>query len=103
MSNDISFNCARDKVQAYLRDLSSAEDYDLAIIDEATIEGSFGWVFFYDSDRFLATRNIVDKVVGNGPVLISKEDGALHRTGSAFPVEYYIENFVRYGKCIPSD
>jgi len=35
--------------------------------------------------------------VGNSPIIISKFDGSLHVTGTAQPIEYYIENFVRTG------
>lgn len=79
--------------------LGSKEDDapDLAIIESDTIEGDFGWVFFYQSKKCLESGDFSDALVGNAPLLVSKRDGSLHETGTAEPVEFYIENFKRSG------
>ena len=92
---------ARKKVEIYLQILSEGENYALAIIEDATIEKDFGWVFFYNSKKYLETKNFSDVIVGNAPILVSKKDGELYETGTAYPIEHYIANFEKYGTCYP--
>lgn len=79
--------------------LGSAEDNvpDLAIVDSLTIEEDFGWVFFYQSKKYLESGDSSDALVGNAPLIVSRVDGSLHQTGTVEPVEFYIENFKRFG------
>ena len=88
-------------VQTHLNELSEGEDYKLVIIDNATINNDFGWVFFYNSNKYIETHNFSDMLVGTAPIIISRKDGSMHETGTAEPVEYYIENLKKYGKCFP--
>lgn len=73
------------------------EDGSLVIVDEATITEDFGWVFFVQSETYLKTGNAVHQLVGHGPIIVSRTDGGMHHTGSAYPSEFYIENFRRFG------
>ena len=70
---------------------------EVALIEDATISGDFGWVFFYQSKKYLESQDFSDRLAGNAPIIISKLDGSLHVTGTGRPIEYYIENFVRTG------
>lgn len=97
----MTYEDARKKVELFLQKLSEGEDYTLEIIENFTIEKEFGWVFFYNSNKYLANNNFSDMIVGNGPILVCKKDEQLHETGTAYPIEYYIENFEKYGKCYP--
>jgi hypothetical protein len=74
---------------------SGGHDWDAVIIDENTIEREFGWVFFYQSRRFLETGCISDMLLGNAPIIINKSDGSLHVTGTAHPVDEYIDRYER--------
>ena len=80
----------------YLEAVGRRSGLDLAILDEATIERAFGWVFFYDSKRHQETGEFSDAIAGNAPLVITKVDGCLHETGTAFPVEHYLKLFDRY-------
>ena len=73
------------------------DDFRLAILDEETIEADFGWVFFYDSRKHQETGELSDALAGNAPILVSRRDGSLHATGTAHPIEHYIDNFIRCG------
>lgn len=73
------------------------EDCALEIIDEFTIEADFGWVFFWQSRQYSRSGDPGDQLVGNAPLLVSRADGSLHETGTAEPIETYIENFIRCG------
>lgn len=52
-----------------------------------------GWVFFYDSVRHQQTGDLLDALAGNGPILIDRETGQVHNTGTARPVEDYIDQY----------
>jgi len=72
-------------------------DDEIVIIDEATMEMSWGWVFFYTSRKYHETDDFQYAIAGNAPILVEKERGKLMETGTAHPVEYYIENYERCG------
>ncbi|WP_338868493.1 YrhB domain-containing protein [Spirosoma sp. SC4-14] len=56
-------------------------------------EESFGWVFFYNSKEFVETGNISHALGGNSPIIINKQTGELWVTGTANPIEFYIERY----------
>lgn len=70
---------------------------ELAILEDQTIEAEFGWVFFYQSKSYIESGDLNDALVGNAPILVSRLDGRVHETGTAEPIEVYIENFKRCG------
>ena len=65
--------------------------------DNTVAEGEFGWVFSYQSKRFLISGNFSDMLAGNAPLLVCRSSGKLFELGTAAPMETYIDNFVRYG------
>ena len=71
---------------------------ELGLVEEAMIEGDFGWVFFYTTRAYLETQDDRHSLVGNAPILISRHDGSLHVTGTAYPIDFFIDNFRRTGK-----
>jgi hypothetical protein len=64
-------------------------------LEEETLEMDFGWVFFYTSRLFRDTGDFKYALAGNAPMIVDRKDGSLHPTGTAHPVEYYIEKFRR--------
>jgi len=74
-----------------------SEEDEIIIIDEATIEKPWGWIFFYDSRKWRETKDITYAIAGNAPLLIERESGQIHTTGTGKRIEYYIENFERTG------
>ena len=72
-------------------------DAQPVILDEATIERDFGWVFFYDSSKHIETGDFSDALAGNAPVIVNKHDGLLHVTGTYKPVLEFIEAYERTG------
>ena len=65
----------------------------LAVVDEHTREEDFGWVFFYNTKQFLETGDVQWSLGGNAPLIVDRHEGKLHVTGTAYPVEHYIEEF----------
>ena len=76
---------------------SERDILELVLLDDQTIEDDFGWVFFFESKAFLDTGNTSHALAGNAPLLVSRMDGSVHVTGTARPIEFYIENFKRSG------
>lgn len=61
----------------------------------AVNEHSWGWMFFYESQRYLQTGNVSCALAGNCPLFVTKEDGTIHEptTGSGFPPEEHLRLF----------
>jgi len=66
---------------------------ELVIIDEDTIEKDFGWIFFYQSKKFLETENFSYHLAGNAPYIVNRFDGSFQITGTANEIEYYINDY----------
>jgi hypothetical protein len=74
-----------------------AEEDELVIFDEFTIEKPWGWVFFHGSKKWMETKDIKYAIAGNSPIIVEKETGNLIFTGTAHETEYYIENYEKTG------
>jgi hypothetical protein len=90
----------RDEVQkrasAYVAKFSSPSN-ELVVVPEATLERSFGWVFFCDSKRFMETGNILFALAGNAPLVVDRYTGDVPVTGTAEPLQNYIAAYERTG------
>ena len=70
----------------------------LVILDELTLERAFGWVFFWDSRKHRETGDFIDSLAGNAPFIVDRRDGSLHETGTACPIEDYLEEYQKQRK-----
>lgn len=70
---------------------------DCALVADATREYPTCFVFFYQSKKFVDTGDHGEMLVGHGPVLVSREDGRVFETGSAFSVCHYVKAFEACG------
>ncbi|AXK40122.1 YrhB domain-containing protein [Crenobacter cavernae] len=70
---------------------------EIVIVDEATIEKPWGWVFSYASKTWLETKDPRYAIVGNAPIIVERQSGRLIDTGTAMPIEHYIANYERCG------
>src|SRR5262245_35198632 len=86
--NMLSKDQARALVANRLRD-------DVVIVDDCTIEKDWGWVFFYNTRRFVETKNFRDGLIGNGPYMVNRFDGSVSKTDTAYPIEPYIQRYER--------
>jgi hypothetical protein len=83
----VSFEQAR---QIAIQQLQPAVDFDgvetdrVVLIDQFTITLPYGWVFFYQSERYLLGDE-GGQLFGNSPILITRIDGATHFIGTASP------------------
>ena len=100
----ITHDEARRLAEEYIAGTKRAdEDYSLVILDEATLEKDFGWVFFYDSDVHQRTQAFEGSLGGNAPLIVTRATGSVHVTGTAHQTEYYIRNFEKYGTPYPPE
>lgn len=84
-------------VEKALNEQSHGSPDRLVVLDDATVEKSYGWVFFYESEMFLKTGELSHMLVGNAPILILKEDGRIITLGTAFPIATYLERYEQSG------
>ncbi|MES2595396.1 MAG: YrhB domain-containing protein [Verrucomicrobiota bacterium] len=66
---------------------------NIVLNDAATQSYDFGWVFFWQNRKFLETRDTSFMLVGNAPLLVDRNTGALYVTGTGRSLEYYISNY----------
>ena len=91
----ISIDIALQKVNSYLEESDSKLSGEVVLLEGETMEYEFGWVFFYQSKKFVETGNILLALAGNAPIIINKYDGSMHFTGTAHPVEKYIADYMK--------
>jgi hypothetical protein len=76
----------------YVADASADSGTEFVVVEQLTREYDFGWVFFYDTRAYVETGDELQMAVGNAPVIVST-DGAVHETGTAYPIEHYVDLF----------
>ena len=77
--------------------VGATEDGPNSILDHATIEKPWGWVFFYESRRFLENRDQSHRLVGNSPIIVNRMTGGIFETGTAHSIQFYLQNFEATG------
>jgi len=68
-------------------------DEEWVILDQYTIEKSWGWVFFYNSREYVSTGDPQYQLIGNAPYIVNKATGELADTGTAEDIEVYISRY----------
>ena len=97
MSERIDSHTARALARHQVASLAIDSGLDLVLEPERTMTvPDLGWVFFYESRRYLQTQDEHDKLMGNAPLLVCRS-GAVHLLGTEHPVEHYIDEFRRSG------
>lgn len=66
---------------------------ELAIIDDETLEKEWGWVFFYQSKKYMETGDLRDMLAGNAPYIVNKYTGEVVETGTAYDINHYIHEY----------
>lgn len=81
-------------VQKYLDKIVLSDNEDkLVVIEDSIIEKPYGWVFIYNSKKFIDTGNIFLSLSGNGPVIVEKDTGQIHQLGSSLSIENAIKDY----------
>ena len=74
-----------------LHDLQQVQKLVVVRVDEH----DFGWVYFYDGSKHVESGEMSDAVFGNAPLVVDRTDGKLYITGTAFPIDHYLQEFRR--------
>lgn len=77
----------------YIRPMCKCPDDEYVLVNDATIEKPYGWVFFYTSRKYLETQDIQYALFGNAPFLVEREDGSIRVFGTALPTKEYIKQY----------
>ena len=96
MKDRIDAHTARGLARHQIATLAVDSGLDLVLRPELTAETDVGWVFFYESRRYLETHDEHDRLMGNAPILVARS-GAVHLLGTERPVEAYLDDFRRSG------
>jgi hypothetical protein len=90
----IPFHQAKQIIQSHLASISRDLEPDAAVIVEsATIERAFGWVFFYQSREYLKSGSIRHALAGNAPLIVDRLTGDIVATGTTHPIEHYLAEY----------
>jgi immunity protein 35 of polymorphic toxin system len=65
--------------------------HDQTLVITRVAEHDVGWVYFYDSSKHVESGDLRYALVGNAPLIVDKTDGKLYITGTAHPIEYYLD------------
>ena len=87
----MNMEIARLRALDYLIESIPDFEQEFAILDDATVDEGWAWVFFWNSRRFLETRSREDAVAGNAPVVVMKASGQVLLTGTAHPLDHYLD------------
>ena len=63
----------------------------IAIIESETIQKPYGWIFFYNSRRYVESGELIYALVGQGPVVVLANTGEIIELGSAYPSDVAIK------------
>jgi hypothetical protein len=82
-------------VKRFIDDQCGSVPDGVAIMEDRTIRKPYGWIFFYNSKRYMETGSPLDALGGNGPIVVERTDGTLHQLGSAQQPDASIAEFER--------
>lgn len=70
-------------------------EVECQIVDDETIVRPYGWIFFYQSKRFLETGEFAYQIAGNSPILVDRINFNLKTFGTAKSIEEYLTEYER--------
>lgn len=83
-----NYQRAKEQALAHLEPLNSSIGSNLdrfTIQDDISIEKEFGWVFFYQSEKYLETKDPKYLVPGMGPIVVNKDYTVIRLSSSMTP------------------
>jgi hypothetical protein len=89
----LTFEQAKERITKLINELGAQADDEWVVVPEDTIERKWGWVFGYQSSRYLETGKISYALAGNAPYIVNKYTGEIKATGTALPLEQYLKEY----------
>lgn len=65
------------------------------VLDDKTIEKPYGWIYFYNSERFVVTGDPLYRLAGNGPVFVNKGTETIDFFGSIPTLDVIVAEYER--------
>jgi hypothetical protein len=100
----ITADYARRIAQRYLDAVYTSEGgrSTVVVADAATAEKHYGWIFMYNTIEYLETEDWRYDLVGNGPILVRREDGAVIEFSSSHTRDSALEAYEQDPTRFPS-
>jgi hypothetical protein len=70
-----------------------ADKPHLHLVVTSVTEYEFGWTFAYSTKEYLESGDLHYAVAGNAPLIVDRHDGRVYVTGTAHPLDHYIEEY----------
>lgn len=81
-------------INNFLKNLEvGISDDSYVIVDEMTLEKCYGWVFWFNSKKYIETGNFIYSLGGNGPLVVLKDAGRIYQLSSAISSDLAIMEF----------
>ena len=81
---------------AFCERISEPERYVERALSTWFDESQYCYAFTYNSKQYLKSNDVLDGLVGQGPIIIDRRDGKAIETGSGYP-NTYLENYEAHG------
>jgi len=65
----------------------------ILIVDDSTIETDFGWIFIWNSRRYLESGDFRDALLGNVPLIVDRANGSVHETCTFLSIGEIIDRY----------
>ena len=75
------------------RDETAPLEKRTIIFDDGTIAKKWGWVFFYNNEKYYRTRDSRDAHVGAGPLFFNRQTGEVRQHGSGCNMDAEIYDY----------
>ena len=88
----ISEEEARKIVTNFVGEQCAGVEGGVVILTSETIKKTYGWIFFYNSRKYVETGNPLEALGGNGPIVV-ETNGRVHQLGTAHAPSTIVAQF----------
>lgn len=72
--------------------LGKKEGRDYILFKESAIEREYAWAFPFNTREYVETEDVMDMVIGIGPVVVNRQSGEV-MIAPPMPIERYLEQY----------
>jgi hypothetical protein len=92
-------NQAQRLVLQFIHDsLDRGNHFDFILEKQWTIKIDEGWVFFYNPEKYIKTRDVKYLVPGHAPLIVNKFNRSIFSTGVTQTLQYYIDAYHHFAQ-----
>ncbi len=91
----MNYKQAKSKVVGELEKISDSCPHGtrFVLIEENTLEKPWGWVFFYQNEKFVDLKTMAEEIASNAPFIVNRHTGKLTKTGTAYDLTKYLQAY----------